>query len=653
MDDFSREELHKKWVDSRLLNSPTVQLWMNSKVGVLGSDNVAGQLAQGVGSALLPGDITNFTNPVRSSAWSAFTPGGISRPRLRLPRPKEQQYRCPEGYQFGGRFTDSKWSTCGRQLFDLPSVFPSLLRIAEDAIRAESGVGFLTAQARVLRGMELTGDVIDRRAAQIPRVGPMSRSARENGTKEALQALVSNSSVPYMMVRRDGFPMMPVVPVSELRKVPDNRNMEDAVFLMQVSNIDMFGKDELGLLSNTGVTSLVYVMPNGSSIRMDRNRPLSVGERRKLGKTVSSASTMDNSRDPLVRLRSVVSESGGAISLSNRFDRINNPNEVIASGENRGLPRWSVAGFVPAKGRSEGRSVMPNSTVDADSRRASLTDNKKITNLQTAVEHLIRGGALSDIDPSILIEAIEKSNLYEERQLPKNRIFNRRRDNGVSFTLYKTPNDFEGIAAHFASTMQEHLGLSAPNIRLAGAGTNRPYLLQSAESVKPDAKFIANPNIPNLPPADLATLLISDYLTDVRRRNPVTIGSFELNNRSRAIAISNVPSGLIGLEQSEIKRRYALDLPDYLRNESQALTQSIRARNIAIRRQILSIYESLIARARAFQWDAYLSQLRIDGKLSQAEMRHMKIIKTLFEQRLDRLGTSQRQFREFLGITDE
>lgn len=653
MDNDARPDIHRKWIQSRLTQSEIASGRVNSKAGIVSASSGVGQAVQGVGSALLPGDMSNVRSPVRSGLWSAVTPGGLRKPSIRRAVTQEREYRCPEGYQFGGRFTDSKWSTCGRQLFDLPTIFPSLLRIAENAARAEAGMEVAPSVGRTLRGQETGGSVIQSRAAQIPRVGPMSRKSRNDNTSQAIKSLVSNSSVPYMMIRRDGFPMMPVVSVAELRKVPDNRNMEDAVFLMQASSIDMLGKDELGLLSNTGITSLVYVFPNGSTIRMDRTRKLTVGERRKLGKTVSAASNIDNSKNPLARLDSVLSESGDAISLTTDFIGVNSDDEVIESGKNRGLPRWAVESFKPAEGRSAGQAITPNSQSEEDERRENLSPSKKIKDIETAIEHINRGGNLSDIDPMILMEAVKRSRMYRQKRTGNNQTLFTRRDEGVSFVLTDKPLKFEGLSSHISAEISEHLGLPSPRIRLAGEGPERPYLTEYGPTISPDNEVDYNIRINSLPGTDVATLAIADYLTDVRNRNPSSVIGAQSQNRMRASSSTYAPSSLVGLSADEIKRRYALSLPEYLRSDNSSLLRDIRRRNEAVRRQILAIYESLLQRARQFDWDNYLARIKADGNLSKTEMRHLEIVRGLFEQRLSSLSKAKTEFSELLELEDE
>ena len=109
------------------------------KAGIAGSDNPLGQGVQSLISSILPGDLKN---PLRSAAWSMLMPGGsgIPNPLARasaggFPKP-ERGYRCPEGFQFGGRFTNKYYTTCGKRLFELAtSIAAGLQNVSELASR--------------------------------------------------------------------------------------------------------------------------------------------------------------------------------------------------------------------------------------------------------------------------------------------------------------------------------------------------------------------------------------------------------------------------------------------------------------------------------------------------------------------------------------
>jgi hypothetical protein len=631
---------HPQWVEAR------VKQYLSGKAGIIGSGSGIGQAVQGAASIAVPGDLSEIRSPVRSRLWSAVTPGGGG--IRRGGAPNERGYRCPEGYQFGGRFTDSKWSTCGRQLFDLPSLSRTLLQIAEAAMKNPSGIGFQNPDVNPLGGVTAgTARLIQSRAANIPRVGAMDKKKREDGLRIAVDELVNSLSVNSMMIRRDGFPMQPVVTVGELRKVPDNRNMEDAVFLMSAANIDMLGGEELGLLSNTGVSSLVYVLPNGSTIRMNKNRPLTVGERRKLGKTVSSASKIDNSSDALARLKAVKADSGDGISLDADFSKIRNAEEVVEGGKFDGQPRWTVEAFKGKKKRVTPQAIVSNAKPETDT---NVQAGKKISNLENAIEHINSGGNLSDVDPSILMDAIKRSKVYKQQKLGGGKTLFKRSDGGVSFVQVDNGDDFEHLGAHLSASMLEHLELPSPKVRIAGEGTNRPYLVQTVDTVIPNGSVRKGMKLSDMPAKDLAGIFVSDYLTDVRRRNPSTVSGVDADGKVRAVATMNAPSALAGLSAEEIAKRRSIGVDAFASGDGSAVGNAMSRTNEEVRRQILAVYEDLIQRARAFKWDSYITALKADGKLSNAEQRHMDIVKSLFEQRLDRLAKSKEAFASLLGL---
>lgn len=635
------------WVDKRA-NLFANGNGLSQKAGVLGSGSRVVQAAQGAASFAVPGDLSDIRSPIRSTIWETLTPGGGR--GLRRPGGKERTYRCPEGYQFGGRFTDSKWSTCGRQLFDIPGLAATLRQIAESMMGTGSGIGYMQPNVTPLSGVDATGDVLKSRAAQIPRVGAFNANARNSAVDSAIRELTGNPSIPTMMIRRDGFPMQPVVSVGELRKVPDNRNMEGATFLIRSANIDMLGKEEMGLLSNTGVTSLVYVLPNGSTVKMDKGRNLTVGERRKLGKTVSAAAQIDNSNDPLRRLNSVVSDSGGGISLATDFKKIQNADQVITSGKNKGKKKWVVEAFKPAAGS---RRVSPAS-IAAQAKPESQTPtepSKKISNLQDAITHINDGGSLADIDPGLLNEAIRRAKVYRQRKQGANRTLFSRNDGGVSFLEVSPGTRFEHLGAHVSSEVQDALGLVSPKVRVTGEGNTRPYLVQTLDSATPDGP-ISPGTVKDSNPQDALALAMSDYLLDNRGRNPSNLSGIGSGEQRRLASSMNAPSALAGLSAAELKKRRSLDFPDYLVNDGKTLMGGMSQSQESFRRQILEIYEDLLQKARSFNWNSYIKNFKSDGKLSLAEERHLEIVKSIYQLRLDKLSKSKNSFSRLLGLSE-
>jgi hypothetical protein len=380
---------------------------------------------------------------------------------------------------------------------------------------------------------------------------------------------------------------------------------------------------------------------------MDRARPLSVGERRKLGKTVSSASEIDNSRNPLARLQAVVDESDGAISLKPDFAGMKNPDQTIESGKNQGKPRWVEEAF-----KGSARRPAPKPTTDAQEETEAPAENagERITNIENAIEHINNGGNLGEIDPAILNEAVRRAKVYRQRKLDSGRTLFQRSDGGVSFIETPSRDNFEHLSAHVASTIHEAMNLPAGKVRITGKGNKRDYFLQTPDTVLPDAEDAKLRDLSKMPPADLAGLIVSDYLTDVRDRNPSSLMLIRSGNQERMISTNNVPSGLTGLSADELKSRRELDLPDYLRGDGKTLADALRKASEENRQTALERIRDSIERARSFEWDQYVQTLKLDGDLSEAEERHLNIIRAIYETRLERLSDVQDRLADVFGV---
>jgi hypothetical protein len=388
------------------------------KVGAISSQNPLGQAAQAAGTIIAPGNISPARSPIRSGIARALTPGG-GRNRGGLPGKPERGYRCPEGFQFGGRFTDSDFTTCGKQLFDIPSlketVAQAVFRTRSRRSVGSEGAPRADADIEVVAPGESDrdNDLMVRRAARVPEVGSASNSKKSAAEKDSIVSIVNQPENSSVLVRRDGFIMVPVVSTEELRKVPDNRNMEEATWIQSVRSADEMGKEELGLLSNTGVTKLVYVTPNGVTVTLERTRNLDTGERRQLGKDANTAADMDVNKDPLARLNFIVENSDGAFKLSTDFGDVKDPEQIQAGGKNKGMPKWAVEAFIdPPEPRTEDAADMDEPSNESESEQVEAPEaptsvaptplEERIDSVKEAVEHLNKGGLLADIDPAIL-----------------------------------------------------------------------------------------------------------------------------------------------------------------------------------------------------------------------------------------------------------
>lgn len=640
----------------------------NVKVGAVGSRNPVGQAGQAVGTIIAPGNISPARSPIRSGIARALTPGG-GRNRLGVPDKPERGYRCPEGFQFGGRFTDSDFTTCGKQLFDVPSLKETIAQAvyrtrsrrkpsSEAATSSDVNVETV-APGEVDRSNEL----MVRRAARVPEVGDAGKSAKSSAEKDAVKNIKNQDSTDAVLVRRDGYVMVPIVSEAELRKVPDNRNMEDATWIKSVRDPAELGGEELGLLSNTGVTKITYVAPNGVVISLERTRTLETGERRQLGKDANTAAKIDVSKDPLARLNFIVENSDGAFKLSTDFGDVKDPEQVQAGGKNKGMQKWAVEAFVDtpelrveeAADLTEADSDAEAPDVSAPSADAAATvapssPKDRIDSVKEAVEHLNKGGLLADIDPSILYESLKQADSYQSRKL---------RDD---ITVFEGPNkqklilkennvDFEHISAHFSSEMLRELGVQAPAVRFAGTESNRPFVYRSPDNVIEGAELDRSIRSEDLPPERILGIQVADWLTDTRGRTAASVVGVRVNDEVEPVATIGPKSALIGLDEQELAARRDLDIQEFFNTTTNAYGQVFTDRPQEDKDLLLQILESLIEQANNFSWEDYRDKLSADGIVSEAEKKHLEIVQGIFNQRLEALNRSRETIQQVLGLT--
>lgn len=620
----------------------------NVKVGTTGSDSRILQTIQGIGSAITPGNVSSIRSPVRSRVASGITPGGgRSIPGGFGALKPERGYRCPEGYQYGGRFTDSRFSTCGKQLFDLPGLIG---RAIASALRGPASSNrFQEIRNQRISAMSVSGEIIQSRAPQIPKVTTANRPRRLQEIDDIIKKMSDVNDVYTRMVRRDGFVLEPVVSPAVLRTIPDNRDMEGASFIMNALMEDSLGNDELGMLSNSGIESLTYVLSGGATLSLSKARALTVGERRKLGRTIATAEKMKNIDDPAQRLKYVASEMEDALEYVEDFKNLKNPNELITvnlpgGAGKKTMRRWHYESFYRKKKKSN--RVSRITQLDA------LPDDEKISDLSSAVRHLNNGGSIQNISATIRSEALNRSSLYKTNKIRNGILIHERADGQTVFEV--TPEkQFEHLGAVFASELQRSMGLVAPKVRLTGTGKKRNYMLAEAQDAEEASRQERSTDIASLPPEDVLGITISDFLTDTIGRNPSTITPVRIGGRMRAVSSLNLNSGLAGMSASEIKNRRNLRLNDFF-NKTQLLTyqQYFKKLREQQRRKTLILFEQLLEQASDFDFRKFRRNLINDGILSEAEKVHLNIMEQIFEQRINVIKSSSGSFKKLIGLTN-
>lgn len=599
------------------------------------------RLGHTLASLAIPGDSDPIRSPVRSAFYRTITPG---KPGVGGSKPGQNRgYRCPEGYQFGGRFTDSRLSTCGAKLFDIPSP----LGLAIGALtRMGKGPKGKPASGRILGAGEYIDSPVISRApnVQIPKVSTANNASRAKGVAEMVRQLGGVDTRNSRLVRRDGFVLQPVVPTSVLRAIPDNRDMEGATFIQSALGQTEFGRDELGLLSNTGVNQLLYVTPGGNTFSLQKVRELTVGERRKLGRTVNTANSIDVSTDPTARLKYVANETGDGIRYSENFPKIKNPHQMIfRGGKNR--EKWVEETFGGKRNR-----MKPIGTSNLSTRETETFAGikGKIDSVDEAIAHINNGGNLSDISPTILAKVLATNGVSKETRLSANASMIQL--GSRKYIYNKRPSKYEALSERFSEDVQQFLGLESPDVLLVGNGDNRKYLREDAQSALLGSSLDRNATWKDFSPEDVAKLLVADLVTDQRVRTSDSVVALRRGDKTVPMAVTNVSGGLMSLDKIAISKRQKMKVDELLSSalmsEYSKYYRELRADQQAQMRRYIS---QLLSRAKKFSVSQYRSRLSNDGKLSEGEKIHIDILGKLFQQRVEQLSNSGQLIRDGLS----
>jgi hypothetical protein len=604
------------------------------KVGAVGSYSPIGQAAQTIGSQVLPGNSSTVGSPIRSTIARTLTPGRPGLPSIGSPTGlithDRSQSRCPEGYQYGGRFTDNKFSTCGQQLF----ITAGPLGLAIGALRKLGRLARTQlpgTDVNMLGGSGEVGSPIISRRPEIPKVSYGNPKKLKLEVDNLISKMGGVKEPVTRLVRRDGYVLEPVVPASVLRAIPDSRDMEGATYLMNATSKDVLGGEELGMLSNTGVTSLKYVLPGGSTITLEKVRPLTVGERRKLGRTVNSAAEISNATDYAARLKEVANQTGDGIRYSESLKRARSVEQALS-------------GKLNSVRAAANEAEKPNTVTVAEE-----TGGRLITNIDNAIESLNNGGSISNISLEIRGEALRKANAVKISKLNANMSVADVPNVG-KFVITEKPAKYQYIGEALASAFQDHMGLISPETIALEVGDSRKFMKQDPASLIKGSSIDRTAKFADYSAADVARLMISDWTTDQRLRDPSSIVPINSRNGLRMSVLANSTSGLTGLSDLKIAARGKMSVEDFWNSErAKQIAEYNQTLQEIKRQQFIGIYKQLLQKARSFNATNFKNSLYRDGKLSEGEKIHLNIVLRIFQQRIDALKGSEEMIRGIIN----
>lgn len=630
---------------------------INFKSGIVSSDDPVSRAAQTVGSALVPGNFSRLRRPVRSSIGSALAtgprgllPGTVSRISAGVTPKPDRGFRCPEGFQFGGQFTDKYYSTCGKKLFQLAlSIGANFQRYAQlssaGALRKFRVNGFDFSPSSENGKLSISDQISAVRDPQIeiPQVGSYSASKFSEAIKAVVAEMSENSESVSRLVRRDGLVLEPLVSAKVLKTVPDNKSMEDAAYVTFAKTPAYFGGEEMGMFSNSGINSLVYVLPNGGTLGLRKKRNLTNGERRKLGRTISDARQISLAENPAARLEHVASEMDGPIAYEQNFPDIDFPNDMVVvedkkSGTKKQVRKWHRDAYL----------LDPKKRVVSE-RETQIEDvTGMVDNLADAVSLISRGGQIGNVAPSLRIPAMDRSRVFSVRK-----VGNRATEysSGRERLVAVTPNmEFEHIGAMVTAEIQSQLGGVSPYVWFAGSGIRRPYVYSMPNGDRNVARTSRVTGNDFSDPEDMARLMIADVLTDSLSRNPSLIYTSQFGGKTRTYSSPSSLSALSGMSRKEKENRIAMNAKEVM-EDLKASMYSDYFSNLreAQRKRVIAILEELLDRAKMFSFQDFSRRMAIDGEMTEAERIHLSAVRKLYEKRVEVLYSSIKTLREIIG----
>ena len=333
------------------------------RVGIFGSSSRAGQAAQAAGSIILPGDISDIRSPIRSQIYETLTPGGgrglpSARRLVRgrgVGRGARNKFRCPPGFEKGGTFTNSEFSTCGAQILGIPGKgVGSPSSGAQRALAALARDASLVREIGDLRNNRNPYDII--RAAQIPVAPKKGSPTRRQISVNNVLARANEDDFSLRAVRRDGVILEPVVSLQALGKLDEFDDLADGTL------IDTYTSGQIGTYLvpafSTGLRDVYVDIPDSGAVKISRvGGELSEVERDRLRRVFpTSIRRAAQLPDPSAAIRNFADGSDGRFTVefgelkNGKFDVVDSKNELIrvqtAGGKSVTVPRWVYETFL-------------------------------------------------------------------------------------------------------------------------------------------------------------------------------------------------------------------------------------------------------------------------------------------------------------------
>jgi hypothetical protein len=278
-----------------------------------------GTAATGAFSFALPGDLSDIRSPVRSAIFEALTPGlpsvGGRRGIGRRGGGARNKFRCPPGFQAGGTFTNSNFSTCGLRVLGIPMSGPGSFKDFE-IIRSLADDADLRRSIGDLRTNRNSRAIIEN--SQIPAAPKEVSIGKRQSSIDLVVSLIDaepNLDLGRRFVRRDGVILDIVLPNNTIAGLGEFDDMNDGVIVLNenLRKEGQIGQDLVPVMV-TGLRAIVFHVPGQGTMSLRRvGGDMTDDERNGLAAAWAAALTSSQRRpdDPTAALRNFVENSDG------------------------------------------------------------------------------------------------------------------------------------------------------------------------------------------------------------------------------------------------------------------------------------------------------------------------------------------------------
>jgi hypothetical protein len=338
------------------------------KSGLFSSNSRSTRALESLVSYTIPGDMSRVRKPGRSTLYRAATPGGGGH-RDRIGG--DRGFRCPPGFQHGGKFTDRHFTTCGPRLFEKPGATDEVAKATREVVGAtteiaQGMVATALGAKKPKTGIDITpGDysvpVEIQRAAEVAAIGKASPAKVAEAIMVNASLVYEDKKTPGKLVRRDGSIMDLSVPIDKIASVKNMNDMKDGFLISRVDDPAKMGDAQMPTL-NSDLKGFVLALPGDNHIRVSKTPKATPAAMKGVNRRFNALKDAEQTFAYGSALSKAIEEAKGNLSLDYHMPGIKNPTQVIQiqrDGAYRSVIRWVYELFLAESAPARNKATKP------------------------------------------------------------------------------------------------------------------------------------------------------------------------------------------------------------------------------------------------------------------------------------------------------